>query len=105
MGTSIAIDSYNKVHISYYDVSNRDLKYVTGYPSGPWDIQTVDSSVYVLLYFYSIVNTSIATDSNNKVHISYYDATNDDLKYATNALGSWVTQTVDSTGELEGILP
>jgi hypothetical protein len=101
MGTSIAIDSYNKVHISYYDFGG-DLKYATGYPSGPWDIQTVDSSVYVLLYFYSIVNTSVATDSNNKVHISYYDATNGNLKYATNASGSWVIQTVDSAGDVGG---
>jgi hypothetical protein len=32
------------------------------------------------------------------VHISYYDATNDDLKYATNASGSWVFQPVDTAG-------
>jgi hypothetical protein len=101
MGNSIAIDSHDIVHISYYDWGG-DLKYATGYPSGPWDIQTVDSAVYVQLYFYSIVNTSIATDSNNKVHISYYDATNDDLKYATNASGSWVTQTIDSAGDVGG---
>ena len=29
--------------------------------------------------------TSIAIDSNGKVHISYLDDTNNDLKYATNA--------------------
>jgi hypothetical protein len=28
--------------------------------------------------------TSIAIDSNDVVHISYYDATNKDLKYASN---------------------
>ena len=34
--------------------------------------------------------TSIAIDTADKVHISYYDSSNSDLKYATNASGSWV---------------
>ena len=94
--SSIALDSNNKVHISYYDQdstdgSNYDLKYITN-ESGSWVITTVDSSGTVGYY------TSIAIDSNNKVHISYYDNTNADVKYATNASGSWVTTTVDSTG-------
>ncbi|MFO0794369.1 MAG: hypothetical protein U0586_09940 [Candidatus Brocadiaceae bacterium] len=40
--------------------------------------------------------TSLAVDTSGKVHISYYDYTND-LRYATNATGSWVTTTVDSS--------
>ena len=40
--------------------------------------------------------TSIATDSNNKVHISYRDNYTPALKYATNASGSWETSTIDS---------
>jgi len=100
MGNSVAIDSSLKVCISYF--GDGDLKYATGYPSGPWDIQTVDRGVYLLLQFSSIVNTSIATDSNNKVHISYYDAANHALMYATNASGLWVAETVDSAGDVGG---
>ena len=42
--------------------------------------------------------TSIAIDSNDAVHISYHDATNGDLKYATDKSGSWVTTSVDTSG-------
>jgi hypothetical protein len=90
---SIAIDSNNKVHISYYDYSNGDLKYATN-TSGSWVTSTIDSWGNVG------DSTSIAVDANNKVHISYYDYSNGDLKYATNASGSWVTSTIDSSALL-----
>ena len=88
--TSIALDSNNKVHISYYDSSNYDLKYATN-ASGSWVIFTIDSTGDVGSY------TSIALDSNNKVHISYYDDTNSYLKYVTNASGEWVTYIIDDS--------
>ena len=77
--TSIAIDSNDAVHISYYDTTNVDLKYATcssGCTSASnWDNVSVDTTGDVGRY------SSIAIDSNDAVHISYYDATNDDLKY------------------------
>jgi len=85
----VAVDSSDKVHISYCDVTNEDLKYATN-ASGSWVTTTVDSVGSVGRH------TSIAIDSSDKVHISYYDATNEDLKHATNASGSWVTEIVDS---------
>jgi hypothetical protein len=79
METSLAVDSNNKVHISYRDLTNYDLKYTTN-ATGGWVLTTVDSAGEVGNY------TSIAVDSSDKVHISYYDSTNNDLKYATNAV-------------------
>jgi len=79
---SIAVDSKNKVHISYFDDSNSDLMYALKYAnnvSGSWETMTIDSTGDVGWF------NSIAIDSNNRVHISYYDRTNGDLKYATNA--------------------
>lgn len=67
--TSIAIDTNKKVHISYYDATNGDLKYATN-TSGSWVYTTLDSTGVVGSF------TSIAIDSNNKVHISYKDGTN-----------------------------
>ncbi len=90
---SIAADSYNTVHISYYDGTNGDLRYATN-AGGSWICRTLDSAGDVG------IDTSIAVDSNNKVHISYLDGTNVDLKYATNAGGSWAYYTVDSIGDV-----
>jgi len=44
-----------------------------------WITYTIDSEGDVGSW------TSIAIDSNDKVHISYFDDIYDDLKYATNA--------------------
>ena len=45
-------------------------------------------------------HTSIAIDSNDAVHISYRDDTNQDLKYATNTSGYWATVSVDTSGDV-----
>ena len=75
---SIAIDSNDNVHISYFDYSNLDLKYATCSSgctnASNWDLVSVDTSGDVGRF------TSIAIDSNDGVHISYYDLSNTDLK-------------------------
>ena len=110
--SSIAIDSANKVHISYLlgrtNMSYGDLKYATNV-SGNWVTTTLESDID--RGGNSARYTSIAIDSSDKVHISYYDDSWEDhlyhLKYATNASGSWVTTVVDSgsgmTGEYSSI--
>jgi len=58
-------------------------------------LTTVDSAAKVTM------QTAIALDSNGKAHIAYYDAVpNYDLKYATNASGSWVLATVDAANDV-----
>lgn len=82
--TSIALDSADRVHISYcWDA----LKYATN-ASGTWATETVDSIF--------MRQNSIGVDDSDSVHISYFDITNSKLKVATNASGSWDTETVDS---------
>jgi len=64
-----------------------------------WYIYTIDSvgieSVESVVWC-----ISIAIDSNNGVHISYLDYTNGDLKYTTNASGTWKIYTIDSEGDV-----
>ncbi|MBN1677405.1 MAG: hypothetical protein JW880_02590 [Candidatus Thermoplasmatota archaeon] len=61
-----------------------------------WNIETVDAHFLTGCF----MSTSVVTDSNNKIHICYYDYGRKDLKYATNLGGRWVNCTVDSTGDV-----
>jgi hypothetical protein len=73
--TSVALDSFDRPHISYYDASNCDLK-CAHYDGMAWHVEVVDSAGRIGEH------TSIALDSFDRPHISYYDASNRDLKNA-----------------------
>lgn len=79
--TSLALDSSGFAHISYRyrDPTNTDgdLKY-TVWDGSNWAITTVDSTGDVG------EDTSLALDSRGFAHISYFAASNQDLKYANN---------------------
>jgi hypothetical protein len=100
---SIAIDTNDKVHISYYDETNHSLKYATNV-SGKWAISFVDIAGYYTdisgrIQYVNMVGmyNSIAIDSSGYVHISYYCLDDENLKYATNSSGSWVVEVIDET--------
>ncbi len=90
---SIALDSSNHPHISYYDSINQDLKYAH-WSGSSWIIETVDSTDNIGEF------TSLALDSNDNTHISYYDATNEDLKYAYFDGSTWTIKTIDSSSDV-----
>ena len=71
--TSIALDSKGYPHIS---LIKKDLKYAK-WTGNKWSIETVDSTDCV-----GYGTSAIALDSNDNPHISYWDASNKDLKYA-----------------------
>ncbi len=93
----IAVDANGVVHISYYDQYNGNLKYASG-SAGSWSLETVDAAGNVGQY------SSLALDSLGTVHIAYYGWTTDTsrsfLRYANNASGNWVTETVNSGGKV-----
>ncbi|MDX9870815.1 MAG: FecR domain-containing protein [Clostridia bacterium] len=99
---SLALDSEGQPHLAYYDESNGGLKYATNptlqyieeeWNIGDWQIDIVDTVGDVGQY------ASLALDNGGKPHISYYDATNEDLKYAANTDGAWQLTLVDSKGD------
>ncbi|UCD04353.1 MAG: right-handed parallel beta-helix repeat-containing protein [Candidatus Woesearchaeota archaeon] len=89
--SSIAIDSNNVKHISYYNYTDSDLGYCNG-TYGNWDCETVESNGVVGS------QSSIAVDSNNNIHISYFQDTNDNLGYCNGTYGNWDCETVRSIG-------
>jgi hypothetical protein len=89
--SSLAVDRNNNPHISYYDLSNGNLKYARA-SSGAWTSVVVDSTGDVGLH------TSIGVDNDLRAHISYYNATNADLKYAFCSGSSCSLQNVNTEG-------
>jgi hypothetical protein len=90
---SIALDSNDYPHISYYNTSSGNLKYAQWIGSY-WDIDTVDFGGDVGAY------SSLALDASGYPHISYLDSTNINLKYARWTGSIWSIETVDSVGDV-----
>jgi hypothetical protein len=100
--SSIAVDSANRVWISYFDHNYTDLEYATGY-FGSWSTGVIASGSAWLGQ-----PNSTAIDSNNKVHVSYFRngapfGHISYLIYKTNASGSWVTQVSTPSGYYNSI--
>ena len=85
---SIVSGTDGLVRISYFDESNKVLKYAIGNKNG-FQIDKVDISSSNVGKF-----TSIVRDDNNKVYISYFDDADNKLKYADNITGEWHIETV-----------
>lgn len=88
----LAIGPDNVLQVSYYDATDQKLKYARKLAGSgvSWDKFIIDASAGSNLGQYS----SLVVDSEGFAHISYYDATAADLKYANNAglCGNGVTE-------------
>jgi len=95
-GHSMAIDSEDRLHVSYQDFLSHSLQYATK-SSETWSTLTLDSGGEWGLC------TSIAIDSEDKVHIGYVSDSTKVLEYATNALGNWSIEEVATSVDPYGI--
>jgi hypothetical protein len=100
----IQADWWGEVHISYLDAWDHALKYADKGPGG-WRHSTVDWANM----FGNGADVSMALDSQNRVHIGYYDSAGGPfpreegmLKYATDADGVWQIQSIDRSPVLGG---
>ena len=74
--TSLALDSLCRVHVSYFELGNGDLRYTYQDISG-WHTETVDDQGDAWPYW-----SSLALDSAGLPHISYYDDSHFGLSHA-----------------------
>jgi len=86
---SIAVDSKNKVHISYYDAGLKILAYATN-RSGEWKEYKVKGTDNHGEF------NSIAVDSNDAIHISYLEYDNKNLRYVTIENSKTSKEIIDS---------
>src|SRR3989344_1883742 len=98
--TSLALGSDGFARISYYDATNQDLKFARCLDENcaTKNVTTVDSSGNVGSEY-----TSIALGSDGFARISYYDGSNNDLKFVRCANADCTTKNItviDSSGDM-----
>jgi len=86
---SMARDAANNLHVVYNP--GGIVTYTTN-AAGPWASQVIGNNSVI---YGGATTCAIAMDASGNVHVAYYDFSVPGLSYATNATGSWVTQTVD----------
>ena len=96
--TSLAIDSNDKVHISYLDESGDYPKLMYGTDASGSFVSTPIDEI-AIWSGNNGASTSLVVDSNNKAHIAYYNGKGGNyVKYATDVSGVWVNTTIAGGG-------
>jgi hypothetical protein len=91
--SSIAVQTaapQDKIHVSYYDELNSNIK-IASFDGSAWGSPKVIDSENNSGWY-----ASIAAEGEDKVHMAYYDFADRALKYARLDGGSWHHSTVDA---------
>lgn len=94
--SSLALDINDYPHIGYMDHTNAtmgDVKHAK-WDGMEWKTEVVDNSSHHMGYW-----MSMALDSSDRPHISYFDEFDDDLMYAEWNGFDWVIEIVDIEGD------
>jgi hypothetical protein len=98
--TSIAVTPGGIEHAAHYDATNSNVLHTTGAPGGPYSTATVDAGPTGTQDVGGSDALSLALDASGTVHVAAQDVTNRDLRYVTNAGGSFAATTIDSPGDV-----
>ncbi len=91
-GSSIALDSAGRPHISYYN-GEQGLRYAS-YTDSSWRYETVESGLY------NGYCSSLVLDADDRPHLSFISgAPGTILRYAYRSGFAWAVETVDYPGE------
>lgn len=91
---SLALDSQDQPHLSYYNFSDKKLRYAYYQPKKDnWKIEIVEENE---IGYYP----SLALDKQNIPHLAYYDSKKYNLKYAYLDNGQWIKEIVDAKGDV-----
>jgi len=103
-GNSLALIDSNNIIISHYNASESRLQLMVFFEEmRRWRPIYVDDTVGGVATYAGSAQTSIALDNSDQMHISYYDRTNETLKYATGTSGSWVFSSPDPAAANVGL--
>jgi hypothetical protein len=92
MWTSIAVDPSDAIHLSYFDVENKCIKYATKNANTAWIPSTI---LFANLDFGM---SSIAANAAGNVGLAFYNSADRTLEFMWKTKGSWdAAQVVDST--------
>jgi hypothetical protein len=84
MNTSVGVDSFGTVQVSYYDPTSCDVRYASKPAGGSWKLQTLYQKDCGGVY------PSLKIDSTNRAAIAFYDHPKKLLQYMTKpADGVW----------------
>ncbi len=87
-GCCLAVDRWNRPHISYVDITQGKVMYAR-YTDSSWEFQTIASDVTVN------GDTALALDAFDNPHVIFQNDTEEEVSYAYLSGGAWEIEKVD----------
>ncbi|MBZ0325604.1 MAG: hypothetical protein K8F57_05340, partial [Alphaproteobacteria bacterium] len=97
----MTIDENDVFHIAYSDGWNHEVRYATGAPGGPWEIEAVDSMSSFGSRGYDFKNTqgAISLGPDGSPHMAWKNWDELSVRYGHRVAGIWETEIAfDETG-------
>lgn len=91
---SLIINKTNTYFVSYYEITNMDLKLAYKNQTSSWNISTIDVGDDQPTFH------SLSIDDTDTIYICYYDLNEEDLKLISKHDNLWKNETVDSFGDV-----